>query len=69
MRASLGQIDDKLPYASKNLSKVELKYIVTEKEVLVFLHSLNKFRQYITRYQTFVHTNHATIRYLMNNTK
>lgn len=52
---ALGKIDDKLPYAiyfiSKNLSKVEFNYTVTEKELLVVVHSLNKFRHYIIGYQ------------------
>ena len=67
---SLGKIDDKLPYAiyfvSKNLLKAKLNYTVTEKELLAIVHSLNKFRHYITSYQTFIHTDHAAIRYLMN---
>lgn len=67
--ATLGQIDEILPYAiyfiSKNLSKAQLNYTVTKKELLAFVHSLNKFRHYIIGYQTFVHTNHAAIRYLM----
>ena len=67
---ALGQIDEKLPYAiyfiSENLSKVELNYTMTEKELLAIVHSLNKFRHYIIGYQTFVHTDHAAIRYLMN---
>ena len=54
---TLGQIEEKLPYAiyffSKNLSKVELNYTTTEKELLAVVHSLNKFRHYITGYQTF----------------
>eukprot|EP00253_Pinus_taeda_P018144 PITA_18144 len=68
--AALGQIEEKLPYAiyfvSKNLSKAEMNYTVTEKEFLVVVHSLNKFRHYITGYQTFVRTDRAAIRYLMN---
>eukprot|EP00253_Pinus_taeda_P034267 PITA_34267 len=68
--AALGQIEEKLPYAiyfaSKNLSKAELNYTVTEKEFLAVVHALNKLRHYITGYQTFVHTDHAAIRYLMN---
>jgi len=68
--AALGQVEEKLPYAiyfvSINLSKAEMNYTVTEKEFLVVVHSLNKFRHYITGYQTFVHTDHAAIRYLMN---
>jgi hypothetical protein len=63
--AALGQVEQKLPYAiyfvSKNLSKAELNYTVTEKDFLVVVHALNKFRHYITGYQTFVHTDHATI--------
>ena len=43
-----------------------MNYTVTEKEFQVVVHSLNKFRHYITGYQTFVHTDHAVIRYLMN---
>ena len=39
---------------------------MTEKELLVVVHSLNKFRHYIIGYHTFVHTDHATIKYLMN---
>eukprot|EP00253_Pinus_taeda_P020083 PITA_20083 len=68
--AALGQVEEKLPYAiyfvSKNLSKAELNYTVTEKELVDVVHSLNKFRHYITSYQTFMHTDHAAIRYLMN---
>eukprot|EP00253_Pinus_taeda_P003316 PITA_03316 len=67
---ALGQVEEKLPYAiyfvSKNLSKVEMNYTVTEKEFLAVVHSLNKFQHYITSYQTFEDTDHAAIRYLMN---
>jgi len=70
IRATLGQVEGKLPYAiyfvSKNLSKAELNYTVTEKELLAVVHSLNKFRHYIIGYQTFMHIDHASIRYLMN---
>ena len=37
-----------------------------EKELLAVVDSLNKFRHYITTYQTFVHTDHVAIKYLMN---
>eukprot|EP00253_Pinus_taeda_P012294 PITA_12294 len=65
----LGQ-KDLVPYAiyytSKNLTPIELNYIVTEKEFLAVVHAINKFRHYIKGYETFVHTDHSTIRYLMN---
>jgi len=52
--ASLRQKHNKLPYAiyfiSKNLSNAKLNYTVTKKELLAIVHSLNKFRYYITNY-------------------
>jgi len=70
MGVDLGQIDGKLPYSiyfiSKNLSKVELNYTVIEIQLLAIVHSLNKFRHYITGYQNFVHTDHVDIKYLKN---
>lgn len=50
----------------KKLTPPKLNYIVTENEFLVVVHAINKFWHYITRYETFVHTDHSTIRYLMN---
>eukprot|EP00253_Pinus_taeda_P028720 PITA_28720 len=67
--AVLGQ-KDLVPYAiyytSKNLTPIELNYTVTEKEFLAVVHVINKFRHYITGYETFIHTDHSAIRYLMN---
>lgn len=66
----LGQEEHKKPYtiyyANKNLSLAELNYMVTEKEFLVVIFAIKKFRRYITSYPTFVHTDHLTIRYLSN---
>jgi len=53
-------------YTSKNLTATELNYTVTEKEFLAVVHAINKFRYYITGYETFIHTDHSAIRYLMN---
>jgi hypothetical protein len=48
----LGQRENQMPYAiyfvPKNLSPVEVNYMVTEKELLVVVHAINKFRHYIT---------------------
>ena len=66
----LGQKEGQLPYAiyfiSKNISPSELNYTVTEKEFLAVVYSINKFHHYITGYKVFVHTDHSTIRFLMN---
>ena len=53
-------------FISKNITPAELNYIVTEKEMLVVVHVVNKFCYYLTGYEIFVHTNHSTLRYLMN---
>jgi len=53
-------------YTSKNLTPIELNYTMTKKEFLAVVHGINKFRHYITGYETFVHIDHSTIRYLMN---
>eukprot|EP00253_Pinus_taeda_P006380 PITA_06380 len=46
--AALGQVEEKLPYdiyfVSKNLSKAELNYTITEKELLAVAHFLNNSR-------------------------
>lgn len=67
---TLGKMDEKLLYAiyfvSKNLSKAESNYIITEKELLAIVHSINKFKHYITGYQTFIYNDHVAMRYLMN---
>ena len=65
----LGQKENQQNYAiyftSKNLTPPELNYTVTEKEFLAVVHSINKFRHYITGYEVFVHTDHSAIRFLM----
>lgn len=68
--AVLGQKDNLLTYAiyyiSKNLSPIEMNYIVNKKEFLVVVHAINKFQHYITGYEIFVHADHLAIKYLMN---
>ena len=53
-------------YINTNWTPAELNYTITEKEFLVVVHAINKFIHYITGYETFVHTDHYEIRYLMN---
>lgn len=66
----MGQKEDHVAhaiyYVSKNLTPAELNYIVTEKDFLVLIYVINKFRHYIMGYEVFVHTDHSAIRYLMN---
>lgn len=44
---------------------VEMNYTTTEKEFLLVIHAINKFRYCITSYQVVVRIDHAAIRYLM----
>ena len=53
-------------YININLSLVELSYMVTKKEFLAIMYAINKFWNYITDYTFFVHTDHFSIKYLMN---
>ena len=39
---------------------------MTEKEFLSGVYAINKFRHYIAGYDVFVHTDHSTIKFLMN---
>ena len=68
--ASLGQKENLFNYAiyyiSKNLTPAELNYTVTEKEMLVVVHAIKKFRHYITGYQVFIHTYHSSLLHLFN---
>jgi hypothetical protein len=53
-------------FISNNLALVELNYTVTKKEFLAMVYAINKFKHYITGYEVFTHTDHSSIKYLMN---
>ena len=66
----LGQrIDKKLTaicYASKTLAKAQLNYTTTEKELLVVVFALEKFRQYILGSKIIIYTDHTALKYLLS---
>jgi hypothetical protein len=66
----LGKEEEKKPYAiyfiSKDLNLAKLNYIVTEKEFLVVIHAINKFRHYIIGYPVIIYTDHYVIIYMAN---
>jgi hypothetical protein len=43
-----------------------LNYTITEKEFIVILNAINKFRHYITKYSIILHIDHVATKYLMN---
>ena len=69
MGAVLGQKADKMfrviYYASKTFNEAQENYSTTEKEMLVMVFTCEKFRPYILGSHVIIHTNHATIKYLM----
>jgi hypothetical protein len=64
----LGQRIDGLPhviyYASKILNDAQLNYSTIEKELLVVVFALDKFRSYLLGSKVIIYSNHAALKYL-----
>ena len=69
MGSLLGQRANKtfitIYYASKTFNEAQENYSTTEKEMLAMVFTCKKFRSYILGSHVIVHTDHATIKYLM----
>ena len=69
MGEMLGQRTDKtfraIYYASKTFKEAQENYSTTEKEMLAIVFAYEKFRPYILGSHVIVHTNHITVKYLM----
>ncbi|CAN6573275.1 unnamed protein product [Malus baccata var. baccata] len=67
--AVLGQRKDKRPhviyYASRTLNDAQLNYSTTEKELLVVVFALDKFRSYLIGTKVIVFIDHAALKYLL----
>ncbi|WJZ92670.1 hypothetical protein VitviT2T_011654 [Vitis vinifera] len=67
--AVLGQREDGKPYviyyASKTLNEAQRNYTTTEKELLVVVFALDKFRAYLVGSFIIVFTDHSTLKYLL----
>ena len=68
--AVIGQTKDKkhhaIVYASETLTGAQLNYATTEKELLVVVFAIDKFRSYLVGAKIIVYTDHATLKYLLN---
>jgi len=68
--AVLGQRVEKLPhviyYTNKTLTGAQLNYSITEKELLVVVFALDKFRSYFLRSKLLVYSDHATLKYVLS---
>ena len=69
MGAVLGQKDKKvfkaIYYASTTFNEAQENYSTTENEMLAIVFACEKFRPYILGLHVVIHTDHATIKYLM----
>ncbi|RVW85826.1 Retrovirus-related Pol polyprotein from transposon 17.6 [Vitis vinifera] len=67
--AVLGQREDEKPYviyyARKTLNEAQRNYTTTEKELLVVVFALDKFRAYLVGSFIIVFTDHSTLKYLL----
>jgi hypothetical protein len=65
----LGQSKDKkhyaISYASKTLTRLQLKYATTEMELLAVVFAIGKFRSYLVGTKVIVYTDHAALKYLL----
>ena len=65
----LGQRHGKEPcvisYASKTLNETQMNYSTTEKELLVVVFALDKFRSYLLGSPIVVFTDHSVLKFLM----
>ena len=53
-------------YASKTLDSTQSNYITMEKEFLVIVFALDKFRSYIVGSPIIIFTDHAALKYLLS---
>nr|GEW18763.1 reverse transcriptase domain-containing protein [Tanacetum cinerariifolium] len=66
--AVLGQRQEKyfrpIHYASKTMTEAESNYTTTEKEMLVVVYTLKKFRSYLIMNKSIMYTDHSALKYL-----
>ena len=67
--AVLGQTKDKkhhtIMYASKTLTRAQLNYATTKKELLVVIFTIDKFISYLVGAKVIIYTDHAALKYLL----
>ncbi|XP_070660542.1 uncharacterized protein [Malus domestica] len=69
LRDVLGKMKDKqahvIYYAFRTLNDAHLNYSTTEKELLVVVFALDKFRSYLLGTKVIIYPDHATLKYLL----
>nr|GEW87143.1 reverse transcriptase domain-containing protein [Tanacetum cinerariifolium] len=68
--AVLGQRKTKhfqpIHYASKTMTKAQIHYTTTEKEMLVVVYAFEKFQPYLVLSKSIVYTDHSALKYLLS---
>ena len=59
-------MDHPIAFASRRLSKAEKNYSTTEREGLVMVYMLQKFRHYLLGGHFKMYTDHSALKYLVN---
>nr|GFC90582.1 reverse transcriptase domain-containing protein [Tanacetum cinerariifolium] len=67
--AVLGQRKTKhfrpIHYANKTMTKAQIHYTTTEKEMLAVVYAFEKFRPYLVLSKSIVYTDHSALKYLL----
>ena len=70
IRVVLGQRRDKklyvIHYASKTLDQAQQNYTTTEKELLVVVFAIEKFRPYLLCFKVIIYTEHSALKHLLD---
>ena len=65
----LGQREDGKPhvvyYASKTLNETQRNYTTIDKELLIVVYALHKFRAYLVGFDIVIFTDHSSLKYLL----
>nr|GEW61738.1 reverse transcriptase domain-containing protein [Tanacetum cinerariifolium] len=70
INAVLGQHKTKhfqpIHYTRKTMTKAQIHYTMTEKEMLAVVYAFEKFQPYLVLSKSIVYTNHSALKYLLN---
>ena len=61
-----GKRESPMYYASRKMSRAERKYTTMEREALAVVYACKKFRHYLLGYRIVFHTDHDSLKYLVN---
>lgn len=61
-----GEMDHRIAFASRKLSKAEKNYLMTERKALDMVYTLQKFKHYLLGGNFKMYTDHSALKYLVN---